>query len=40
MKISRKFKSYTKRKIEGNGEMKKEREFKIKKFYYTNYMRC
>jgi len=39
MKISRKFKSYTKRKIEDNRKMKKEREFKMKKFYYTNYMR-
>jgi len=40
MKISNKFKNYTKRKVEHNGEMKKEREFKMKKFYYTNHMRC
>jgi len=38
--ISRKFKSYTKRKVEDNREMKKERKFKIKKFCYTNHIRC
>ena len=40
MKISRKFKNYTRRKTEGNREMKKKREFKTMKFCYTNYMRC
>jgi len=35
-----KFKSYTKRKVEDNGKMKTKREFKMKKFYYTNHTRC
>ena len=40
IKISRKSKNYTRRKAEDNREMKKEREFKMMKFCYTNYMRC
>ena len=40
MKISRKFKTYIRKKVEGNREMKKEKKFKTKKFYYTNHTRC
>ena len=39
MKTSRKFKSYIRMKMEGNREMRKERKYKMKKFYYTSYMR-
>ena len=40
MNTLRKFKNYTRRKVESNKKIEKEREFKMMEFCYTNHTRC